>query len=106
MSCPTPYARHWNNSDTTSTSNTNNIMKELLQPFTNWRIHILMLLGMAAAVLILSEHDDKTAILTCLLIKAAGLTLAYTTYLLGRYWNSRGKIQELMSIADDEEDQP
>ncbi len=78
-------------------------MKQFFTPFTNWRVHVLAVLAMAALVLLVSEPDDSAPLLTYLAVKAAGFALAYVIYRLGRYWNSKGKINELMALANEED---
>ncbi len=78
-------------------------MKELLIPFTNWRVHVLAVLGMVAAVLILSEESEDASMLSFLVSKAIGFGIAYIIHRLGKYWDSKGKINELMALADEED---
>lgn len=77
-------------------------MKELLIPFTNWRVHVLAVLGMVAAILLSGTNDDA-GMLTFIIVKAAGFPLACGIYRLAKYWDSKGKINELMALADEED---
>lgn len=77
-------------------------MKELLTPFRNWRVIVLTLLGMVAAVLILSEESEDASLLSFFIAKAIGFALAYITYRLGKYWDAKGKINELTALAEEE----
>lgn len=76
-------------------------MKELLIPFTNWRVHVLAALGMVAAILLSGTNDDA-GMLTFIIVKAAGFALAYGIHRLAKHWDSKGKINELMALADEE----
>ncbi len=78
-------------------------MKELFTPFTNWRVHVLAALALVALVLLASESSDDTSLLTMLSVKAAGFAIAYAAYRLGRYWDGKGKINELMQLAKEED---
>lgn len=77
-------------------------MKELLIPFTNWRVHVLAVLGMVAAILLSGTNDDA-GMLTFIIVKAAGFALACGIYRLAKYWDNKGKINELMALADEED---
>ena len=74
-------------------------MKELFIPFKNWRIHVLFVLAITALFLIIGECDDTS---TFLITKGIGFSLAYIIYRLGKYWNAKGKINELMALAEEE----
>lgn len=75
-------------------------MKKYLSIYRNWRVNALAMLALAAFILLAGETDDTA---TFIAIKAAGFALCYAIYILGKYWNKRGLIDELMSIADEEE---
>lgn len=74
-------------------------MRELFTPFRNWRVIVLAVLVMAAAVFILGDCDDMGYLL---FTKVIGFSLAYIIYRLGKYWNVKGKINELMVLAEEE----
>ena len=74
-------------------------MKELFTPFRNWRVIVLAVLVMAAAVFILGDCDDMGYLL---FTKVIGFSLAYIIYRLGKYWDAKGKINELMELAEEE----
>ena len=74
-------------------------MKELFTPFRNWRVIVLAVLVMVAAVFILGDCDDMGYLL---LTKGIGFGVAYIIYRLGKYWNAKGKINELMALAEEE----
>lgn len=74
-------------------------MKELFTPFINWRVIVLAVLVMVAAVFILVECDDMGNLLFA---KVVGFGLAYIIYRLGKYWDAKGKINELTELAEEE----
>ena len=74
-------------------------MKELFTPFRNWRVIVLAVLVMVAAVFFLGDCDDMGYLL---LTKGIGFGIAYITYRLGKYWKAKGKINELMELAEEE----
>lgn len=78
-------------------------MKELLTPFTNWRTHVLAILGMVAVILLCSETEDDASLFAVIAIKAAGFALVYAIYRLFTYWNAKGKINELTKLAKEED---
>lgn len=74
-------------------------MKKTVSIYRNWRVIVLAVLVMVAAVFILGECDD----LGCLLFtKGIGFALAYIIYRLGKYWDAKGKINELTALAEEE----
>ncbi len=75
-------------------------MKEYLNLYRNWRIHVLTVLVIVGSVLIMGECEDSMG--KFLLSKVAGFSIAYLTYRLGKYWNSKGKIDELMKLSEEE----
>ena len=74
-------------------------MKELFTPFRNWRVHVLTTLVMVAMFLLLGDCDDMGYLL---FTKGVGFGLAYIIYRLGKYWNAKGKINELTALAEEE----
>lgn len=74
-------------------------MKTYLSILLNWRVLILAALSVVAAILILGESDDMQQLLTT---KGIGFGIAYIIYRIGKYWNAKGKINELMSLAEEE----
>lgn len=74
-------------------------MKELFTPFRNWRVIVLAVLVMVDAVFILGECDDMGYLL---FTKGVGFGLAYIIYRLGKYWDAKGKINELTALAEEE----
>lgn len=74
-------------------------MKELFTPFRNWRVIVLAVLVMVAAVFILGDFDDMGYLL---FTKGVGFGLAYIIYRLGKYWDAKGKINELTALAEEE----
>lgn len=74
-------------------------MKELFTPFRNWRVIVLAVLVMFAAVFILGDCDEMGYLL---FTKGVGFGLAYIIYRLGKYWDAKGKINELTALAEEE----
>lgn len=74
-------------------------MKELFTPFRNWRVIVLAVLVMFAALFILGDCDDMGYLL---FTKGVGFGLAYIIYRLGKYWDAKGKINELTALAEEE----
>ena len=74
-------------------------MKELFTPFKNWRVIVLAVLVMFAALFILGDCEDMGYLL---LTKGIGFGVAYIIYRLGKYWNAKGKINELTALAEEE----
>ena len=77
-------------------------MNKYLKIYSNWRVHVLAVLGMVAAILLSGTNDDA-GMLTFIIVKAAGFALACGIYRLGKYWDNKGKINELMARADEED---
>lgn len=74
-------------------------MKDIFFPFRNWRTHVLTVLAFVAIVLLIGETDSLAVIL---ITKPLGLAVCYGIYRLGKYWDSKGKINELMQLANEE----
>lgn len=74
-------------------------MRKYLSIYRNWRVHALTLLAMFAMLFLAGETDDITYFF---FIKIVGFGLVCLCYRLGMYWNSKGKINELMELADEE----
>lgn len=72
-------------------------MKKYLIPLLNWRVLVLSLLAMAAALLILGDTDNLTVFM---IIKTAGFGLGYLCYRLFRHWDERGLINELSVYSE------
>lgn len=73
-------------------------MDKYFKIYRNWRVHVLTLLCMVAALFILGDCDDMGYLL---LTKGIGFALAYIIYRLGKYWNAKGKIDDLMALAEE-----
>lgn len=65
--------------------------------YHNWRLWCLGIIAMAALILLCGETDDFAQFV---FIKVLGFTVAYGCYRLGKYWNEKGKINELIELAD------
>ena len=74
-------------------------MEKSIKPFLNWRTHVLLIIAVPALILILGECDDMIRLV---ITKAAGFLLAYTAYRLGSYWYSKGKLNELTDITEED----
>lgn len=74
-------------------------MNKFFKVYLNWRVNILTILAMVVTILIASENESLSQLF---LTKIAGLSLGYLTFRLFLYWNSKGKIDELMELADED----
>ena len=74
-------------------------MNKFFKAYLNWRANVLAIMAMIAFLLIVSENES---LLLFVLDKIAGFILGYLTFRLGKYWNSKGKIDELMELAEEE----
>lgn len=74
-------------------------MDKYFKIYRNWRVHVLTLLCMVAALFILGDSDDMGYLL---FTKGVGFGLAYIIYRLGKYWDAKGKINELTALAEEE----
>lgn len=64
----------------------------------NWRYWVLFLLGSLAAILLMGECDSHGILVT---IKVAGVVLVAVLAKLGKYWSSKGVIDELVEYVND-----
>lgn len=74
-------------------------MNKYFKAYLNWRVNVLSILAIVVTLLIVADSED---LLVLFLTKIAGLSLGYLTFRLGKYWNSKGKIDELMELADED----
>ena len=74
-------------------------MKKYPNIYRNWRVIVLFLLCTVAALFILGDCDDMGYLL---FTKVIGFGLAYIIYRLGKYWDAKGKINELTALAEKE----
>lgn len=74
-------------------------MDKYFKIYRNWRVIVLAVLVMVAAVFILGDCDDMGYLL---FTKGVGFGLAYIIYRLGKYWDAKGKINELTALAEEE----
>ena len=74
-------------------------MDKYFKIYRNWSVHVLTILVMVAMFLLLGDCDDMGYLL---LTKGIGFGVAYIIYRLGKYWNVKGKINELMALAEEE----
>lgn len=73
-------------------------MDKYFKIYRNWRVHVLTLLCMVAALFILGDCDDMGYLL---FTKGVGFGLAYIIYRLGKYWDAKGKLN-LTALAEEE----
>ena len=73
-------------------------MDKYFKIYRNWRVHVLTILVMVAMFLLLGDCDDMGYLL---LTKGIGFGVVYIIYRLGKYWNAKGKINELMALAEE-----
>lgn len=76
-----------------------NDMKKYMTIFLNWRLNLLMVIGMASLIFLAGDTEDMSAFIWS---KAVGLTLLYTCYRLGKYWDGKGKFDDLKALADED----
>ena len=74
-------------------------MDKYFKIYRNWRVHVLTILVMVAMFLLLGDCEDMGYLL---LTKGIGFGVAYIIYRLGKYWNAKGKINELTALAEEE----
>lgn len=66
---------------------------------TNWRVHLLGLLAIAALILFCGENHTASSFL---IAKTLAVLLVVSAIRLYRRWSRLGKIDELTHLADDE----
>lgn len=74
-------------------------MDKYFKIYRNWRVHVLTILVMVAMFLLLGDCDDMGYLL---FTKGVGIALACIIYRLGKYWDAKGKINELTALAEEE----
>ena len=74
-------------------------MDKYFKIYRNWRVIVLAVLVMFAALFILGDCDDMGYLL---FTKGVGFGLAYIIYRLGKYWDAKGKINELTALVEEE----
>lgn len=74
-------------------------MDKYFKIYSNWRVHVLTILVMVAMFLLLGDCDDMGYLL---FTKGVGFGLAYIIYRLGKYWDAKGKINDLTALAEEE----
>lgn len=75
-------------------------MNKFFKIHLNWRINVLVILAMVVTILLASDCENLCLLFTT---KLVGFLLGYISFRLGKYWDSRGKIPELMELANEEE---
>lgn len=68
-------------------------MRKLINCYANWRIDLIILLGLVA--LLLSSSESET-----FLVRIAGLALAVADFRIAQYWYRQGKLKELDNITE------
>lgn len=74
-------------------------MNKYLKIHLNWRVNVLSILAIVVTLFIVADSKD---LLVLFLTKIVGLSLGYLTFRMGKYWHSKGKIDELMELAKEE----
>lgn len=74
-------------------------MNKYLKIHLNWRVNVLSILAIVVTLLIVADSED---LLVLFLTKIVGLSLGYLTFRMGEYWYSKGKINELRELANEE----
>lgn len=68
-------------------------MKQILNCYANWRIDVILLLGMVSLFLVSGESESFLTIV-------AGIIIAIVDFILARYWHGRGWLHELDDITE------
>ena len=68
-------------------------MKEIIHCYANWRIDVILLLGMLALFLVSGESES-------FLTNVAGVIIAIVDFILARYWHGRGRLLEFDDITE------
>ena len=74
-------------------------MNKYLKIHLNWRVNVLSILAIVVTLLIVADSED---LLVLFLTKIVGLSLGYLTFRMGKYCHSKGKINELRELANEE----
>lgn len=74
-------------------------MDKFFKAYLNWRINVLSILSIIVMIFIISDSEN---VLVFALTKISGFILGYLTFILGKYWDSKGKINELTELANEE----
>ena len=69
-----------------------------MKTILNWRTVVLAALCMLCMLFMLCESEH---ILHLIIIKLAGLCLAFVTYCLCKYWDAHGELNELNKLIND-----
>ena len=75
-------------------------MNKFFKIHLNWRINVLVILAMVVTILLASDCENLCLLFTT---KLVGFHLGYLAFRLGKYWDNKGKIPELMELANEEE---
>lgn len=74
-------------------------MNKFFKIHLNWRINVLVILAMVVTILLASDCESLYLLFTT---KLAGFFLGYLTFRLGKYWDSKDKVNELRELANEE----
>lgn len=73
-------------------------MKDTINTFANWRAAALVLVAVLAIICFAADADNVAVFFG---VKAIGVFLAFCTYLLFRYWNKHGLMDEIKRLANE-----
>lgn len=73
-------------------------MKDTIRTFATWRAAALVLMA-ALAIICFAADADNVAVFFG--VKAIGVFLAFCAYILFRYWDKNGLMDDLKRIAEE-----
>ena len=68
-------------------------MKDIANFYQNWRIDVIILLGMVALLLAFGESET-------FLTNLIGIAIAIADIILAKYWRGKGRLSELDNITE------
>lgn len=68
-------------------------MKEITKCYANWRIDLIILLGIVALLLVSGESET-------FLTKVFGFIIAAVDFFIANYWRGKGRLSELDNITE------
>lgn len=74
-------------------------MNKFFKIHLNWRINVLLILAMLVTILLASDCENLYLLFTT---KLVGFLLGYLSFRLGKYWDSKDKVNELRELANEE----
>ncbi len=75
-------------------------MKQYLNLYLNWRLHIIAALAILA-IITAADEADRTP-LAFLAIKAAAACLMLTAYCLAKYWHAKGHFRDIDNYCNEQ----